>query len=179
MPTAEKVEQVSALSQKMSAAKSIFMADFTGLDVASVTELRRALRGASVDYQVVKNRLAKRAAADAGLDGLSEYLSGPTAMTFAQEDPLEPARILQKFIDKGGKLAIKSGVLDGDLLSPEQVKQLALLPTHDELIVKLMGLVRGPLYGLAGVLSGLLRGLVGTLAALEESRRDDDGGGGD
>ncbi len=177
MPTAEKVEQISALSQKMSSAKSIFMADFTGLDVASVTELRRALRGASVDYQVVKNRLAKRAAADAGLDGLSEYLSGPTAMTFAQEDPLEPARILQKFIDNGGKLVIKSGVLDGDLLSPEQVKQLALLPTRDELIVELMGLVRGPLYGFAGVLSGLLRGLVGTLAALEQSRGDDDGGG--
>ena len=177
MPTAEKVEQISDLSQKMTAAKSIFMADFTGLDVESVTELRRALRGASAEYQVVKNRLAKRAAVDAGFDGLSDYLSGPTAMTFAQEDPLEPARILQKFIDDGGKLAIKSGLLDGDLLSPDQVKQLALLPSRDELIVNLMGSIRSPLYGLAGVLTGLLQGLVGTVAALEESRREDGGGG--
>jgi len=88
-------------------------------------------------------------------------------------------RAQQRWPSRRRILVIKSGVLDGDLLSPEQVKQLALLPTHDELIVKLMGVVRGPLYGLAGVLSGLLRGLVGTLAALEESRRDDDGGGGD
>ena len=175
MPTAEKVEKVSELSQKMTAAKSIFMADFTGLDVASVTALRRTLRSASVDYQVVKNRLAKRAAADAGLDGIMEYLSGPTAMAFAHDDPLEPARILQSFIDKGGKLAIKLGLLDGDLLSPDQVKQLALLPTRDELIAKVMGSVLGPLYGLSGVLAGLLRALVGTLAALEESRRDDGG----
>ena len=173
MPTAEKAEQVNDLSRKMTEAKSIFMADFTGLDVASVTELRRSLRGASVDYQVVKNRLSKRAAVDAGLDGLAEYLSGPTAMTFAREDPLEPARILQQFIDKGGKLAIKSGYLDGDMLSPDQVKQLALLPSRDELIAKLMGSVRSPVYGLASVLAGVLRSLVGTLAALEESRRDE------
>lgn len=175
MPTAEKVEKVSELSQKMTAAKSIFMADFTGLDVASVTALRRTLRSAAVDYQVVKNRLAKRAAADAGLEVITEYLSGPTAMVFAREDPLEPARILQSFIDKGGKLALKSGLLDGELLSPDQVKQLALLPTRDQLIAQLMGTVLGPLYGLSGVLAGLLRSLVGTLAALEESRRDDGG----
>ena len=172
MATQEKAERVSDLSRRMSEAKSIIMADFTGLDVASVTQLRRSLRSSSIQYLVVKNRLAKRAAAAAGLDGLIEHLNGPTAMAFAQEDPIEPARILQKFIDGGGKLAIKTGMIDGDILSAEQVKHLALLPSRDELIGKALGSIQGPLYGLVGTLNGLLRALVGTLAALEQSRAD-------
>ena len=98
MPTADKIDKVSELSEKMSEANSIFLADFTGLDVASVTELRNQLREASVEYQVVKNRLAKRAAEAAGLSGLDEFLSGPTALALAEDDPVGAAKILKKFI---------------------------------------------------------------------------------
>ena len=132
MPTEQKTETVNDLSQQMTAAKSIVLADFTGLDVASVTQLRRSLRSASVDYRVVKNRLAKRAASDAGLSSLEEFFSGPTAMAFGLDDPLEPARVLQKFVDTGGKIAIKSGFMDGQVLSPEQIKDLASLPSRSE-----------------------------------------------
>ena len=175
MPTELKSEKVDDLSRKLSEAKSIYLADFTGLNVSSATELRRSLRQADVNYEVIKNRLAKLAVAKVGLEQLGEYLTGPTAMAFGHGDPVEPARILQKFIDGGGKLAIKSGLLYGELLSPEQVKQIASLPSRDELLAKLLGSVLSPLTGFAGVLTGLLRNLVGVVAAVQEQRSESEG----
>ena len=176
MPTEQKTETVNDLSQQMTAAKSIILADFTGLDVASVTQLRRSLRSASVDYRVVKNRLAKRAASDAGLSSLEEFFSGPTAMAFGLDDPLEPARVLQKFVDTGGKIAIKSGFMDGQVLSPEQVKELASLPSREELIVKVIRAVQFPMYGLVGVFSTLLRNLAGVVSAIEQAKKEESEG---
>ena len=179
MPTEQKTETIKDLSQQMAEAKSIVLADYTGLDVAAVTQLRRSLRSASVDYRVVKNRLAKRAASDAGLASLEEFFNGPTAMAFAREDPLEPVRVLQKFVDGGGKLAIKSGFIDGQVLSPEQVKDLASLPSRDELIGRVIGSVQSPLRGLVGVCNGLLRNLVGVLAAIEADKSQETGDAGE
>lgn len=170
MPTAEKNATVSDLSQKMSQADAIFLADFSGIDVAAVTQLRRSLRAAGVEYQVVKNRLAKLAATDAGLDPLGAYLEGPTAMAFVQDDPVAPAKILQKFIDDGGKLVIKTGYVDGQILTPESVSQLAKLPSREELIGKLLGSIQSPLYGFSGVLNGLLRSVVLALAAVRDQK---------
>ncbi|MBT4101525.1 MAG: 50S ribosomal protein L10 [Gemmatimonadetes bacterium] len=170
MPTVQKVDAVSSLSQKMTGAGAIFLADFSGIDVASVTELRRSLRKAGIEYQVVKNRLAKLAASESGLDVLNEHFEGPTAMAFAGDDPVEPAKLLQKFIDDGGKLSIKTGLVDGQVLTPEAVGELAKLPSRDELIGKLVGTVNAPLYGLAAVLNGLLRNLVGVLGAIEKEK---------
>ena len=113
MPTTEKIEKVAQLAASMTEAKAIYLADFTGIDVAAITDLRRKLREASIDYEVVKNRLAKRAAEAAGFDGMMEFFSGPTAIAFSSDDPVAPAKILQDFIDAGGKLAIKTGFLDG------------------------------------------------------------------
>lgn len=170
MPTAEKVAKVSELTQKMAGSKAIFLADFTGLDVASVTDLRSQLRKASIEYEVVKNRLAKRAAQDAGIAGLDQYFAGPTAIAFAKDDPVEPAKILQKFIDAGGKITIKSGLVDGQVISSAQFKALASLPSREQLLAKVVWAVQGPLYGLSGVLSGLLRNLVGVVAAIEKKQ---------
>jgi large subunit ribosomal protein L10 len=174
MPTAEKTETVSRLARKMAQAEAIFLADFHGVDVAAVTRLRRSLRGAGVEYQVVKNRLAKRAASDAGLEGLEQYLEGPTAMAFAHEDPVAPAKILQEFIDGGGKLAIKTGLVDGQILTAEAVAQLAKLPPREELIGQVVGSVQAPLYGLSAVLNGLLRSLVAALSAIADQRSEAD-----
>jgi large subunit ribosomal protein L10 len=170
MPTAEKVAKVNELTQKMAGSKAIYLADFTGLDVASVTALRSQLRKAAVEYEVVKNRLAKRAAQDAGIAGLDQFFVGPTAIAFAGEDPVEPAKILQKFIDAGGKITIKSGLVDGQVISADQFKALATLPSREQLLAKVVGAVQGPLYGLSSVLSGLLRNLVGVVAAIEKKR---------
>jgi len=176
MPTAEKVEQVAQLKQRMTDAKALYLADFTGVDVASVTQLRRNLRAASVEYLVIKNRLAKLAATDAGLDGLTPFLTGPTAVAFGVQDAVEPAKILQKFIDDGGKLAIKAALVDGEVMDPEQVAALAKLPSREELLGKVVGAMQAPITGFAGVLNGLLRNLVGVLAAVQEKQGEPDGG---
>ena len=173
MPTDEKTEAVDTLSKKLAEARSVYLADFTGVDVESVTRLRRSLRGASADYQVVKNRLAIRAVEKAGLGGLTDYLTGPTAMAFALDDPVAPAKVLQKFIDEGGKLAIKSGYMDGEVLTAEQVKELSDLPSREELLGRVVGAVQSPIYGLAATLSGLLRNAVCVLAAIEEKKRNE------
>ena len=175
MPTTEKIESVERLKETISESRSIVLADFSGIDVAAVTELRNKLREASVTYEVVKNRLAKRASEDAGIDGLSDYLTGPTAMAFAVEDPLAPAQVLQKFIDDGGKIAIKSGLLDGEVMTPDQVKALALLPSREELLATTVGTIQGPLAGLVRVLNGLLSNMVGVVAAIEEKARTEGG----
>lgn len=175
MSTPQKAEAVSTLTEKMVRADAIFLADFSGIDVASVTRLRRTLRQAGVDYQVVKNRLAKRAASEAGLQSLGAFLEGPTAMAFVKEDPVEPARILQRFIDGGGKLAIKTGFVDGQILTPEAVKQLATLPSREELLARVVGAVQSPLYGLSAVLCGLLRGLVVALYAIKDRQAGGNG----
>ena len=176
MPTAEKIATIDEMTEAITTSNAIVLADFTGLDVASVTELRNQCREASVNYQVVKNRLAKRAVEAAGIPGLEEFLAGPTAMAFAQEDPLAPAKVLQKFIDAKGRLVIKSGFFDGQILTPDQVEALAKLPSREELLSKVAGTIQGPLFNLAGVLNGLLSKLVGVLAEVEKKMQTGDSG---
>tara|TARA_Y100001934_G_C12288871_1_gene743710 strand:- start:192 stop:722 length:531 start_codon:yes stop_codon:yes gene_type:complete len=174
MPTSEKVDKVEELTAALSNAKAIYLADFTGLDVAKVTGLRNKLRDAEVGYQVVKNRLAKRAAAKAGISGLDEHLIGPTAIAFTNEDPIAPAKILQDFADEDDAFSIKLGFMDGQVLSPEEIKALSKLPSREELLGKVLGSVQSPMYGLAGVLNGLLRNLVGVIGAIEEKQKSGD-----
>jgi large subunit ribosomal protein L10 len=173
MPTAEKEDKVGELTEKMESAKALFVADFTGIDVATVSELRDELRQAEVEYQVVKNRLAIRAAEAAGIEGLGEYFTGPTALAFVNDDPVAPAKILQKYVDDDGKISIKSGLVDGQLIKAEQFKQLASLPSRDELLAKVVGSIQAPLAGFHGVLSGLMRNLVGALGAIEKKRQEE------
>jgi large subunit ribosomal protein L10 len=171
MPTSEKIEKVEELTAAMAGAKAIYLADFTGIDVAKVTGLRNQLREAEIGYQVVKNRLAKRAAEAAGIAGLDEHFVGPTAIAFSNDDPIAPAKILQDFADKDEDFSIKSGFMDGKILSADEVKALSKLPSREELLGKVLGSVQSPLYGFAGVLNGLLRNLVGVVAAIEEKQR--------
>ena len=174
MPTLEKVDKIEELTAALSNAKVIYLADFTGLDVAKVTGLRNKLRNSEVSYQVVKNRLAKRAAAEAGISGLDEHLVGPTAIAFTSEDPIAPAKILQDFADEDDTFSIKSGFMDGQILSPNEIEALSKLPSREELLGKVLGSVQSPMYGLAGVLSGLLRNLVGVIGAIEEKQKSSD-----
>ena len=172
MATVEKEAKIEELKSIMTGAKALYLADFTGIDVESVTELRNKLRDAEVKYQVIKNRLAIRAADEAGIAGLREHLSGPTAIVYSQEDPIAPAKILQDFADDGGKMQIKTGYMEGEILAADEVKALAKLPSRDELLGKVVGSVQAPLYGLNAVLNGLLRGLVGALSAIEEQKKE-------
>ena len=126
MPTAEKEAVVTELTDILKRAKGVYLTDFTGLDVPSLTLLRKQLREESVSYLVIKNRLAKLAVKRAGVDGLDDALQGPTGLVCATEDPVVPARLLFKFAERAdGKPAIKAGYIDGEVYVDDQLEKLS------------------------------------------------------
>ncbi len=168
MPRPDKVAAVEEIMAEMKSASVYYAVDFRSLSVAEVTDLRGRLRAVGASLMVVKNTLAKRAAADAGLEGLDTLLQGPTALAFCREDAVAPAKVLQAFIREKKRMAIKGGYLQNHVLAGAQVEQLAVLPSREELIAKVVGGIAAPLYGLANVLTGPMRGFV---VALDQVRQ--------
>src|SRR3989442_6370891 len=151
-------------------ASTIYLTDFTGLDVARITDLRRRLRAAGVEYVVVKNTLARRALADARVPALETHLEGPTALVLAGADPVSAAKVLTEFAKEFAKPAIRAGLVDGKAVTPDQVRRLASLPTRNELLAHLGGALQAPMAGFLGALHGVLLNMVGALEALRDQR---------
>lgn len=171
MPTAEKEATVEKVSEIFARSKGIFLTDFSGLNVETMTDLRSRLRKASSSYLVVKNRLTAIAADRAGFSGLREYLRGPTGIVFTENDPTPSAKILADFTKQPVPLKIKSGVVEKTLYTGPQVEQLALIPPREVLLTQVVSAIQGPLVGLAMCLNAIPQKLVGTLHALAEKRR--------
>ena len=169
---AQKQEQVAALTQQLAGSPTIYVTDFTGLNVARITDLRRRLRAVGVEYVVVKNTLARRALTEQQLKdgGLESFLSGPTALVLAGADPLGAAKVLTDFAREFEKPSIKIGLVEGKTVSQAQVKQLAALPSKQQLLAQLGGALQAPMAGFLGVLNGLLYAMVGALEALKDKR---------
>jgi large subunit ribosomal protein L10 len=169
---AQKQEMVTALAAQLERSPTVYVTDFTGLDVARITDLRRRLRAAGVEYVVVKNTLARRALTDAQRAGLEPHLAGPTALVLggAAADPTGAAKVLADFAKEFEKPAVKVGLVDGKAVTPEQVKRLAALPTKRELLAQLGGALQAPMAGFAGALNGVLMNMVGALEALRTQR---------
>ncbi len=167
---AQKQEIVTALATRLRRSPTIYVTDFTGLNVARITELRRRLRAAGVEYVVVKNSLALRALADARVAGLEPHLAGPTALVLASTDPVVAAKVLAGFAKEFERPAIKVGLLEGKTVTPEHVRRLATLPSRIELLAQLGGALQAPMAGFVGALHGLLMTLVGALEALRSKR---------
>jgi large subunit ribosomal protein L10 len=167
---AQKQDSVTTLVGRLRRAPTLYVTDFTGLDVARMTELRRRFRAAGVEYVVVKNTLAVRALAEAHVTGLEAHLGGPTALVLAGADPVAAAKVLTDFAREHEKPAVKAGLIAGRTVTPAEVKYLALLPSKPELLAQLGGALQGPLAGLAGALNGLLYMMVGALTALHSER---------
>ncbi len=163
---AQKQAVVTALADRLRRSTTVYVTDFTGLDVARLTQLRRRLRAAGVDYVVVKNTLALRALNDARVAGLESHLAGPTGLVLGGADPVAAAKVLGDFAREFEKPAIKVGLVDGKAVTPDQVKRFATLPSRTELLAQLGGALQAPMAGFVGALNGLLMNLVGALEAL-------------
>ncbi len=173
MPTAEKEAIVADVAEQLSKASSIFLTDYKGLNVEEITKLRQAFAGANVEYRVVKNTLAKLSAKSAGCDDIVEYLQGPTALAFGMDDPVAPARVISEFSKKNEKLTVRACLFEGVLFGEERVAELASLPSRDEVLGQLVGVLQAPISNLAYALNGVLSKLVYALDAVKEKKENE------
>ncbi len=168
MKRADKEQLVSELRDKLQGSKSLYYTDFTGLNVKRMTELRRRLKRAGVDYVVIKNTLALRAVNESGLVG--ERLRGPTGLVVGK-DPVAAAKVLTDFAKEfEQKPAVKGGMLDGKPVDAAQVKQLASLPSREQMLAELGAGLQSPMAAFVGALNGLLYMFAGALDALKSQR---------
>lgn len=171
MKRADKEAFVEEFRERVQEAPAFYLTDFTGLDVQSMNELRRALRNSGADYMVVKNRLALRALKETEAPDLAEYLSGPTGVVLSRDGVVEPAKALRDFAkEHGERPEFKIGVMENRLVDVDQFKRLAELPTRDELLAQLVGALQAPLAETVGALEGKLQETAGLFQALKEQR---------
>lgn len=171
MPTPQKEQIVQEMTDKFAKATGVYLVDFTGLDVNSATDLRRKLREAKVEYRVVKNTLAKRSLHNAGIEGLDEYLTGVNAYAISYDDPTVPVKVLDKQKEVKEKLKLKAAIFEGKILGAEEVEKIAKLPSREELLSQLMGMLKSPMTKLAGTLNAVPSKLAQVLKALEETKK--------
>jgi large subunit ribosomal protein L10 len=144
-----KKQVVSTISEKLQSSQSTILVDYRGLTVAEVTELRKSLREAGIEFKVYKNSMVVRAAEENNLNELAEYLTGPTAIAFSNEDVVAPAKILNDFAKKHEALEIKAGVIEGRIASLEEVKALAELPSREGLLSMVLSVLQAPIRNFA------------------------------
>ena len=163
----EKVEQVEQLTEKLRKAKVAVLTDYRGLTVKQLGELRARLRAQEVEYRVVKNTLARRAAAEAGKEALSDSLKGPVAIAFGYDTDIgAPSRLLTEFTRQTRlRVDIVGGLIEGRVMGPEQVRQVADLPSREVLIAQLLGTLQSPIGQLVATMQAPLQQLVGLLEA--------------
>lgn len=144
-----KQVRVEEITEKFKGAATAVVVDYRGLNVSQITELRKQLREAGVEFKVYKNTMTRRATEVAGLEGLNEYLTGPNAIAFSTEDVVAPAKIINDFAKKNDKLEIKAGVIEGTIASADDIKALAELPSREGLLSMLLSVLQAPMRNFA------------------------------
>lgn len=170
MPRPEKVQAVAEIKEKFEEAQAVFLTEYRGIPVKEMGNLRRRLRESGAEYKVVKMTLARRAADDLGIEGLSEHLTGPTALAFALEDPVSTAKALRDYARENERLVIKSGYLANRVLAPEEVVRLAEIEPREVLLAKIAGAAKAPLYQMASMLATFTREAASLFSALIEKK---------
>ncbi len=170
MARPEKVAAVEEIKNKMGRSKVVVLADFSGLSVLKFSNLRRELSKANSECKVFKNKMIAIATKEDNLEGLADLLSGSTALIFGYEDEITAPKLLTKFAKDIKELKIKGGILSGKVVGPEGVKDIATLPSFEELLAKLMGSMSSPISGFMNVANGPIRGFVTALDAVAKQK---------
>ena len=166
----EKAQAIEEIAAQIEAAEAIFAVDYRGISVPQAAELRGKLRESDASFRVVKNRLTKRAAEQAGEERLAELLQGPTALTFVRGDTAQAAKAISTFNKEHEVLTFKGGFMDGLSLDEEKFKSIARLPSREVLDGQLAGVVASPLTGFVRGLGSMVSGLANQLQQLQEQK---------
>jgi large subunit ribosomal protein L10 len=166
----EKSQTVAVVQEKFKAAKMTIVTEYRGLTVAQMTRLRREIRQASGEYQVIKNTLARRALKDTAYGSLDRLLEGPTGWVFGYDDPVMLSKTLVKFVEENEKLTIKGGLLEGEFMDQAKVKVLAQMPSRPELQAKVLALMQAPVVQLLRLMQEPGARMVRFLEALRKNK---------
>jgi large subunit ribosomal protein L10 len=169
-PRADKVAVVKEITAKLNDAQAVFVSEYRGLSVPQLAGVRNALRASDAEHVVYKNTLTRLAVREAGIEGLDDFLTGPTALTFVKGDVAGAAKALRDSSKTLPALVVKGGVLGAAALSADDVKALADLPSRDELLAMFAGALQAPLVKTAGLLQALPRNFAYGLSALIDQR---------
>ena len=172
MARPEKVAVVAEISERLQSSSAALLTEYRGLSVDDLAQLRRQLREHNAEYRVVKNTLTRRAVADAGMSLPDDLLTGPTALTFCDGDPVAATKVLKRFSERHPALVIKGGVVEGQLLSAEQAHQLAELQSREELLSRLAGVFNQVLAQPAQLAQASLSKMARLLSAYHSQREE-------
>jgi len=172
MANQANVAAVKEITARFKEADTIMVTEYRGLSVETMTELRRAL-GADVTYSVAKNTLVKRAAAEAGIEGLDDLFVGPTAIAFVKGEAVDAAKAFKKFGKDHKELVVKGGIMDGDVLTVDQFDKIADLESREVLLGKLAGAMMGNLTKAAQLFNAPASQVARLAAALQEKKADE------
>lgn len=165
-----KTEKIEMMKEKIGKAQVAIVTEYRGMTVEEITKLRRELQKCGADYMVTKNTLAKIAVQGTEYEVLAETLKGPIAIAFGFEDPVSPAKVLSKFIKEAKKGEIVAAALDGKLLSADEAKALANLPSKEEIYAKMLGCVNSPASGIVGSINAVMASLTRAVAAVRDQK---------
>jgi large subunit ribosomal protein L10 len=176
MPKQVKIDVVDDVKTRLAQSKSIVVTDYRGMTVAEMTTLRTRLRAEGVQYKIIKNRLAKIALRDAGMNTLDEILKGTTAIAFGIKDPVGPAKVLAGYAKENEKLKILGGLMDNNYLDVAAIGNLATLPSRDVLLSRLLGSITSPVQKLAYGLNQTVAKVVYAFDAVARKKAEQEGG---
>jgi len=169
MANPKNTADLAKLKEKLDGAHSIVLTEYRGLTVGQLQELRNNL-GFDVEYSVAKNTLFKIAANEAGIEGLDEHLTGPTAIAFIKGEAVDAAKVIKKFADDNKAFVVKGGYMDGNILSADQVAAIAELDNRETTLAKLAGAMKGSMAKAAAVFNAPATKMVRTAAALQDKK---------
>jgi large subunit ribosomal protein L10 len=171
----QKEARVEELKKQLTSKSSVLVGDFTGMDVATATEMRRKMREASVEYRVVKNSLAKLAMEEAGFGALMEHMTGPNGFVMTDGDAAVAAKIMVEFEKTKKTPQIRAGIIDAAIVTAADVRRIAELPSREVLLAQIAAGFQAPVAGLARLLNELTRTLVATLDAVAKQKGAESG----
>ena len=170
MPAQSKIDMLEKVSASLAASKGLFVIDYRGLTVKETQSLRRSLREANAETKVYKNNIVRIALEKAEMPEINDFLEGTIACVFYEDDPVPAAKAIKEVSEKLKKIEFRGGITDGRVVSADDVKAIADLPSHEELIAKLLGTISNPLSGIVRVINGPAQGLVTALEAVVDQK---------